>query len=427
MRLTRREFTAALTGLTGAAALRSDRPLAAGEPDPCDLPPPVRRLEPMTAGVSPIANEERRARIDKAQRLMVEQGIARLLVEPGTSMVYYTGVGWSPSERTFALVIPARGELAWVCPGVRGGAGAGADPVRHGRARLAGGREPVPGHRRACSGTAASPPAGSAGGAVRFFIVDGLRKEAPALELVSATPVTAGCRMFKSPAEIALMQRASDITIAAFKAAFATLREGMTQYDLQATCCGAHAAWAATIPGRWWASASTPRFRTAACSRRSCRRATSCCSTPAARAGLPVGHHPHDGVRQADRSGSARSGSSSGGRRTRRSRRRRSARLRSGRRRRAQGDHRRRLRAGLQGAGTAAPHGSRHRPGRPRVDVLRARQHDDDRSRACASATSRRSPSTASSASGWRTACTSPRTGRSFFTAAEPGDRQPFG
>jgi Xaa-Pro dipeptidase len=44
--------------------------------------------------------------------------------------------------------------------------------------------------------------------------------------------VTAGCRMLKSAAELALMQRASDITLAAFKAAFATLREGMTQYDL---------------------------------------------------------------------------------------------------------------------------------------------------------------------------------------------------
>jgi Xaa-Pro dipeptidase len=39
--------------------------------------------------------------------------------------------------------------------------------------------------------------------------------------------------MVKSTAELALMQRASDITIAAFRAAFATLRAGMTQYDLQ--------------------------------------------------------------------------------------------------------------------------------------------------------------------------------------------------
>jgi Xaa-Pro dipeptidase len=67
---------------------------------------------------------------------------------------------------------------------------------------------------------------------VRFFVMDGLRQAAPSAELVSATPVTAGCRMFKSAAELALMQRATDITILAFKAAFATLKAGMTQYDL---------------------------------------------------------------------------------------------------------------------------------------------------------------------------------------------------
>jgi len=67
---------------------------------------------------------------------------------------------------------------------------------------------------------------------VRFFITDGIRAEAPQLEFVSATPVTAGCRMFKSPAEIALMQKANDITIAAYKATFPSLRTGMTQGEL---------------------------------------------------------------------------------------------------------------------------------------------------------------------------------------------------
>lgn len=57
----------------------------------------------------------------------------------------------------------------------------------------------------------------------RLLIADGIRAEAPQLDLVSATPVTAGCRMIKSAAEIALMQRANDITIAAYRAAFPTM------------------------------------------------------------------------------------------------------------------------------------------------------------------------------------------------------------
>ena len=77
--------------------------------------------------------------------------------------------------------------------------------------------------------------------------------------------------MIKSPAEIALMQRANDITLAAIGASFKTLKEGMTQpgavgqrrrSDKEA---GRHRRRRARA-----SSASTPRSRTAACSRRSC-------------------------------------------------------------------------------------------------------------------------------------------------------------
>lgn len=74
---------------------------------------------------------------------------------------------------------------------------------------------------------------------VRFFLFDGIRKEASTPEYISADPVTSGCRMIKSPAEIALMQRANDITIAAYKATVATLQEGMPQTDFQKNCTGA--------------------------------------------------------------------------------------------------------------------------------------------------------------------------------------------
>jgi Xaa-Pro dipeptidase len=77
---------------------------------------------------------------------------------------------------------------------------------------------------------------------VRFDLVDGVSKLAPALEFTSADPVTAACRMIKSPAEIALMQRANDITIAAYRVALANLREGMTQRELSANIGAAYQA-----------------------------------------------------------------------------------------------------------------------------------------------------------------------------------------
>ena len=233
MELTRREFAITLTGLAGAAAIRPGRALSASEPDPCDLPAPLRRLEPMTAGAVPIGDPERRVRINKAQRLMAERGIGAVVVEPGSTMSYYTGVGWSTSERPFILVLPARGEPAWICPAFE--EARARELIRFGNDVRTWQEDESP--FRLLAGLLRDR--GAATGKigleedVRFFILDGLRTEIPALELASAMPITAGCRMYKSAAELALMQRASDMTIAAFKAAFAALHEGMTQYDLE--------------------------------------------------------------------------------------------------------------------------------------------------------------------------------------------------
>src|SRR5438093_5311923 len=66
--------------------------------------------------VVPISLDERKARLEKAQRLMAENKIDAIYLEPGSSMIYFTGMRWGTSERMFALVIPARGEIAWICP-----------------------------------------------------------------------------------------------------------------------------------------------------------------------------------------------------------------------------------------------------------------------------------------------------------------------
>ncbi len=230
----RRRFGGLLAGALGAGALVPRQLLTPPSGvDPCPLPEHVRGLKPMTAGAAPIGDGERRARIERARQLMAKQGLAAIVLEPGSSMYYFTGMRWGLSERTFAAVLPAVGELAYVCPA-----------FEEARAREL---MSIPGDVRVWQEDE-SPfrlmagilrDRGVAGGRVgveedvRFFVLDSLRREAPSLEFVSATPVTAGCRMIKSPAELALMQRAADITIAAFRATFPTLREGMTQYDVQ--------------------------------------------------------------------------------------------------------------------------------------------------------------------------------------------------
>src|SRR6266496_1597526 len=101
--------------------LLSAIPLAAGAPLLNAAQGGRERSTRSIPGVVPISDDERRSRIEKARRLMAANKIEAIVLEPGTSMLYFTGTRWGRSERTFALVIPARGELAYVVPGFEEG------------------------------------------------------------------------------------------------------------------------------------------------------------------------------------------------------------------------------------------------------------------------------------------------------------------
>jgi Xaa-Pro dipeptidase len=198
----RRAFLA--TAIAGVAAARH------GVAQQSEVPAPIRALKPMLDGVQPITDSERMARVEKARGLMRDAKLAAIYLETGSSMYYFTG----KREAGQAWILPAKGEPVWTAP------------------------EPAKAAQRLRDLGAASGRLGLEE-QVPFATFDGLRKELPALDPVSATPVTAGCRMIKSAAEIALLQRANDITIAAYKAALQTLREGMTQHELAANISAA--------------------------------------------------------------------------------------------------------------------------------------------------------------------------------------------
>jgi Xaa-Pro dipeptidase len=189
-------------------------------------------LQEMTADAQPITVEERKQRVAKAQRLMVENNIQALILDSGTSLVYYTNIRWGASERTMVAIIPAKGEVKYVCPAFE------ADRFRE--------LLTIGSHVKTWE-EHESPyklivdtlkEDGITGGNVgieeqlRFFIYDGIRKEAPGINFISGDPVTIPCRMIKSAAEIALMQKANDITLTAIKTAVAHLKEGMTNVEL---------------------------------------------------------------------------------------------------------------------------------------------------------------------------------------------------
>jgi Xaa-Pro dipeptidase len=107
MCLDRRTFLRLSAGVAGGMALAESKFEAGTENET----PVLGSLAGGVTAITPITDDERRARIEKAQRLMVEQRIDAIFLESGSSLFYYTGVRWGASERMFAAVIPARGSI----------------------------------------------------------------------------------------------------------------------------------------------------------------------------------------------------------------------------------------------------------------------------------------------------------------------------
>jgi Xaa-Pro dipeptidase len=197
-------------------------------------PPDMSGLKPITGDAVPIGPAERRERLVRAQALMKANGIGAVLIEPGASLLYFTGVRWGRSERLTAAVIPLEGEPLIVTPffeepSVRESLGVPAQ-VRVWQEH----ESPfalIAGWLR--EKKLAAHPIGIEE-TVRHFAVDGLRQALPGARLVSANPIVRGCRMIKTPAEIALMQKAADVTMAAYRWTHPRIETRMTPQDIAA-------------------------------------------------------------------------------------------------------------------------------------------------------------------------------------------------
>jgi len=212
-----------------------------------------RGLAPVTGDVQPISVQERRQRVSRAQQLMREHDMAAILLEPGSAMLYFTGIEWWRSERLTAVVIPREGEIGVVTPyfeepSVRESMSFG-DDVRTWHehedpfTRVAG----LLADRGLKRGTVGLEDT------VRYFVVEGLKRAAPGFSVGAALPVTLGCRMFKSAHEIALMRKANEVTLLAYRHVFGQLQPGMTPAEVTAlmrqaqTDLGGDNAWAMAL------------------------------------------------------------------------------------------------------------------------------------------------------------------------------------
>lgn len=230
MRRDRRRFLQA--SALGASILPWFRPgrASAGPAGDTSLPASIQALKPVAPHAVPITDAEREARLRKAQKLMAEHKIDAIFMGGGTSLDYFTGIRWWVSERTTGMLLPKSGDPVFITPAFE--RDRTLEQIRFGRKDVRTWQENESPYRLIAGVlTEWKMRAGTLGieEQLRSAKQFGIAAAAPHVKLVSATPVTAGCRSVKSKAELALMQLANDATLAVYHAVWQALEPGMTQ------------------------------------------------------------------------------------------------------------------------------------------------------------------------------------------------------
>lgn len=185
-------------------------------------------MKPKAHLVDPIQKSEFQSRIRKAARMLKENKVPAMYLHAGTNLYYFTGTRWNASERMVGALLFDDGSLEYIAPFFEIGTVLDFMLVEG----------PVHGWEEHESPYALFSKIlkthGIEGGAIfmdegtPFFVTNGILKVNNKLNLLDAKPITAGCRMVKSEAELAIMQLAMDITLEVQQAAARIMYPGIT-------------------------------------------------------------------------------------------------------------------------------------------------------------------------------------------------------
>jgi Xaa-Pro dipeptidase len=190
-------------------------------------------LKSLTAAAQPISAQEHGARLEKLQSLLQQRKSTALLIEAGSALEYFTGIRWWRSERTTAALIPPQGRVVVVTPFFE-------EPSIRETLKVAADVRPWKEDARPFEllADALREQVGVAGDlavepTTRFFIVDRVTRAAGGKrDVVAGDEFVHACRMVKSPAELALMQIANNVTLAAMRHVHGAVHAGMQASDV---------------------------------------------------------------------------------------------------------------------------------------------------------------------------------------------------
>ena len=243
--ISRRRFLEAGGVAAGATLVSSSVANAFADTKSDALPSSIAQLKSRKTEAKAITREERHDRQERARKLMAENSIDAIVMMEGTSLRYFTGIRWWGGERMFAMIVPTKGNPFYVCPAFE--EGRAREQISNSpdgdKADVRVWQENESPYQLVAQGLKErSLTTGNLGieETIRFVFADGLAKAAPQASLISATPVTAGCRMIKSGNEVSLVRLAAHVTLAAYEAAYLAVKDGMTQQDVEGLVRKAH-------------------------------------------------------------------------------------------------------------------------------------------------------------------------------------------
>lgn len=181
-------------------------------------------------GIDPPGPAEHTRAREALQARLVAAGLSALVVEPGPTMTYLCGVHWGRSERPFLLVLPAEGEAEIVGPAFE----ARTAGEQIGEMPLSVWQEHESPYRVLASRLPRGRDAIAFDGAMRGFVVEGVRAAIGRREIVDGSAVIAEVRMRKRPEELARLRRANEATKAALGAVAPRVQPGMRQSEVAA-------------------------------------------------------------------------------------------------------------------------------------------------------------------------------------------------
>ncbi len=192
----------------------------------------LNKLSNMTADVVAISETEFQARISKAQQLMREQNVCALYLDAGTNLHYFTGLKWYKSERMVGAILPVDGDLEFIAPHFEESSLRDNMLIQGNYNGWHEDESPYQLFANVLTKMGFTQGKVAIDESAAFFIFDGLRKTAPTFEFSNGADISAPCRQIKSSVEIALMQRAKDMTIEVHKAAARILRPGISTIEV---------------------------------------------------------------------------------------------------------------------------------------------------------------------------------------------------